>query len=292
MARSMTGFGKAATEVNGEIISVEVSSVNHRFLDSSFRLPSCWLVLECALRETLKDQVFRGKVNVYVGRKRGSESSQCVILDTQVAQQYILAAQQLADLMNSTQALSLDVLAQLDGVFFQEEREDDLEQVRTTLNTLLGDALSQMNAMRENEGRALVREIRERIAIMRGAIVEIEKRLPELTQRLAERLRARVRELNADAGVTEDRLAVELALIADKTDVTEELVRLKTHLDHAVAQLDADGPMGRELTFLSQEIQREANTLGSKLRDVEVVREVLSLKSELEKLREQVQNLE
>ena len=292
MARSMTGFGKASAEIDGEMISIEVSSVNHRFLDCSFRLPSCWSILEPVLRESVKRRLERGKLNVYVSRKRGSESRLAVRFDPEAAKQYLDASHNLAQLMNTTEAISLNVVAQLEGVFYQEDREDDLDKLSQALGALLEAALDQLNAMREAEGAALVVELKTRIEGMRAAIAGIEVQLPEATRRYEERLRARLRELNTEAGLSEERLALELAIMADKSDVTEEIVRLKCHLDQAIEHLDASGAVGRELNFLAQEIQREANTLGSKLRDGDVGREVLRIKAELEKWREQVQNLE
>lgn len=292
MSRSMTGFGKASAELEGDLISVEVCAVNHRFLDCTFRLPPCWTLLEPVLREAVKQQVERGKVSVYVGRRRGATSRQTVCFDAGVARQYIEASRQLADLMNTTQAISLDVVAQLEGVFYQEEKEDDLDKARAVLEQALAAALAQFNAMREAEGAALVQELQGRVDAMRASTTEIEARLPELARQYEERLRMRLRELSAEVGLPEERIAIELALLADKADVTEELVRLRSHLDQTAALLASGGPIGRELNFLSQEIQREANTLGSKLRDGDVGRHVLRIKSELEKLREQAQNLE
>jgi len=288
----MTGFGKASAELDGDLISVEICSVNHRFLDCTFRLPPCWTLLEPVLREVVKQQVERGKVSVYVGRKRGAQTSQTVRFDAETAREYIEASRQLAALMNTTQSISLDVVAQMEGVFYQDEREEDLDRVQAILEHTLGEALRQFNAMREAEGVSLAAELRIRVEAMRASIAEIEARLPELAERYADRLRARMRELNIEIGLPEDRLAVELALLADKADVTEEIVRLRSHLDQTMALFEAGGPIGRELNFLAQEIQREANTLGSKLRDGDVGREVLRVKCELEKLREQAQNLE
>ncbi|HNT87068.1 MAG TPA: YicC family protein, partial [Candidatus Hydrogenedentes bacterium] len=276
----------------GDLISVEICSVNHRFLDCTFRLPPCWTLLEPVLREVVKQQVERGKVSVYVGRKRGAQTSQTVRFDAETAREYIEASRQLAALMNTTQSISLDVVAQMEGVFYQDEREEDLDRVQAILEHTLGEALRQFNAMREAEGVSLAAELRIRVEAMRASIAEIEARLPELAERYADRLRARMRELNIEIGLPEDRLAVELALLADKADVTEEIVRLRSHLDQTMALFEAGGPIGRELNFLAQEIQREANTLGSKLRDGDVGREVLRVKCELEKLREQAQNLE
>lgn len=292
MTRSMTGFGQSVIELNGERVTIEVSSVNHRFLESSFRLPNVWAALEPFLREAIKLHVARGKVNVNIRREHGPMGRMMVSFDAEVAERYIAACRELARKMNSTESLSLNTLATLEGVFCQEEDEKDLEEVKEALVRGLNEALEQLNSARSVEGAAMARDIALRVTEMRDALEAIEGTIPEIEKAYAERLRARVTELTQDLSLREDRVAVEVALLADKNAIHEEVVRLKTHLDHVNELLDSKEPVGRELNFLAQEIQREANTLGSKLRDVGVIREVLKIKSELEKLREQAQNIE
>jgi uncharacterized protein (TIGR00255 family) len=190
------------------------------------------------------------------------------------------------------ESLSLDVLAQLDGVFCQEEAEADLEKVQAVVVGALSDALERLDAMRTTEGEALADELRYRLSLMREALAVIEQRLPDLNARYEQRLRTRINEIKADVTLAEDRIAMEIAFMADKGDVTEEVVRLKTHFDHAEDLLGRDEPVGRELTFLTQELQREVNTLGAKIHDGDVIKAVLRMKSELERIREQVQNIE
>lgn len=292
MTRSMTGFGKASRHLNGDTVSVEVNSVNHRFLDCCLHLPPAWSSLESSIKETTRQYVERGRINVWISRKRGSGASHPVHCDIDLAKQYVNAARELGHLLGSMDSLSLDVLAQLDGVFIQEDVEEDLDQVFTSINEALAEALIAMNRMRDTEGAALDVELRQRIGIVREILEVIETRLPQLEAIHRERLRTRLVDLNADAGVTEERLAVELALLAEKGDVTEETVRLRAHLDHAIELLERPQSAGREINFLIQELQREANTLGSKVRDTEVSREILRMKTELEKFREQTQNIE
>jgi uncharacterized protein (TIGR00255 family) len=292
MSRSMTGFGKATGTVSGETVTIELSGVNHRFLETSFRLPYAWAALEASLKETIKRKVSRGKLNVMVRRERGPLGRPVMQCDLQVAEQYIQASRDLAGLMTTTEALSLNVLAQLEGVFYQQEDEQDLEQINRELTEILERAIEQFNTTRASEGRQLSVDITERVRLMEEALVQVSARLPEVTKAYEERLRERVRELAADTSIAEERLALEVALMADKLDVTEEIVRLKSHFQHVQEMIDAQAPMGRELNFLAQEIQREINTIGSKLRDLGSVREVLKMKAELEKLREQAQNIE
>lgn len=292
MTRSMTGFGRVSAEIDNESVTIEVSTVNHRFLECTFRMPSVWAALEAPLRNIVKDALSRGKLNVFIRRGRGPMGRPVIHFDTENARQYIDASRELARMMNSTGALSLDTLAQLEGVFYQEEQEQDLDQVKEPLCAAFADALEQLNQSRAVEGESLARDVAARIAEMQDAVASVEVMLPELSKAYAERLRARVAELNTEVGLAEDRIAVELTLMADKMDVNEEIVRLKSHFDQVLSLLQQKEPIGRDLNFLSQELQREINTLGSKLRDIEVTREVLRLKSELEKLREQAQNIE
>jgi len=293
MLRSMTGFGKADGDFDGVAISVEISAVNHRYLDCSVRLPNAWSALEPVVKETVRKHMARGKVYVTVNRKRGPESRrENVLLDTDLALQYIEAAKDLVQLSGKMETLSLDVLAQLEGVFYHEEVQEDLDQVQHALLGVTTEALGNADAMRVGEGEALGEELAGRVALMREALATVEGRLPELRVVYEQRLRARIEELQGDAELTEERIAIEIALMADKGDVTEEVVRVKTHLDHALELLEKEGPVGRELNFLAQELQREVNTLGSKVRDSAVVKEVLRMKSELERFREQVQNIE
>lgn len=293
MLRSMTGFGKADSEYNSDMVSVEVSSVNHRYLDCSVRLPSMWNALEPFLKETVRKVLARGKVYVTVNRKRGAASRpQTVILDKDLARQYLAASAELVQMTGTMETLSLSTLMQMEGVLVHEEPEEDIEKARELVAGTLEAALERLNAMRETEGKALAEDLTFRVKLMGDALGLIEQRLPEINSTYEERLRVRIDELKGDVAMTEERIAMEIALIADKGDVTEEVVRLKTHLDHALELLAGNESVGRELNFLSQEFQREVNTLGSKVRDCDVIKEVLRMKSELERFREQVQNIE
>jgi len=292
MLRSMTGFGKAASEYNGGAVFIELSSVNHRYLDCTIRTPHAWWVLDSVIRETVAKHLSRGKVTIVVRRKYGPSSGLDVQFDEVLAGQYVDAAGKLGNLLGTQEALSLNVLAQLDGVLRAEETEDNLEEIEELTIRLLAEALANLAQMRETEGAALENELRTRVAQLRGTLATIEQRLPELNEQFEKRLKTRIKELEGDVAITEERLAIEVALMAEKGDVTEEVVRLKAHLDHALDLLGSEGPVGRRLDFLAQEIQREVNTLGGKVRDGAVSKEVVEMKAELEKFREQVQNVE
>lgn len=292
MVRSMTGFGKASREMDGCAVSIELSSVNHRYLDSSLRLPNEWSSLDPVLREALKKRLSRGKLTVTISRKRGPGAPQTIRFDEGIARQYVQASKELGEMLGNGETLQLSTLAQFNGIFYHEDEGEDLDKAKTVLLDILSEALDQLDTMRAAEGRALHLELTQRLDQLRERLGAIEQRLPELNRIHEEKLRARIEELNEDAKVTEDRVALEVAVMAERGDVTEEVVRLKSHLDHARGLLDSADPVGRQLNFLAQELQREINTLGAKVRDTDVVRQILEMKSELEKMREQIQNIE
>jgi uncharacterized protein (TIGR00255 family) len=288
----MTGFGKATCEYDGQTLTVELSSVNGRYLDCNLRMPPAWSALEPVIKQTVRKHVNRGKLNVTVNRRRTESSNRSIRFDRALAEQYLEASKELSAVLGSYETLSLNVLAQFDGVMFQEDTEEDIEALEPTLVRVLEQALHKLDGMRATEGKALEDDIRSRLAAMRATLSSIEVRLPELNAAYEVRLRTRINELNAEAGLTEERIAIEVALMAEKSDVTEEVVRFKTHLDHMEEILSSGDSIGRRLDFLTQEIQREVNTLGVKTRDANVAKEVLDLKAELEKIREQIQNIE
>jgi uncharacterized protein (TIGR00255 family) len=288
----MTGFGKAAREHRGDAVTVELSAVNHRFLDVSLRLPGEWAAADIALRELLRERVSRGKLSVSISRKRADGSAQRLRLDRNLAQEYIERARELAHLLGTDEPVTLDMITRFDDIFIAESDTEDLDALRTFLTALVGEALDSLDTMRANEGRALAKDLLDRLDLIRQSLATAEARLPQLNELYTERLRTRIHELVVSTDLAQDRLAMEVALAAERGDVTEEVVRLKSHLDHAEEMIRGEEPAGRKLNFLSQEMQREMNTLGSKVRDTEVVRQVLDMKSELERIREQIQNIE
>lgn len=292
MAFSMTGFARNEVAIGGEIAVIEVSSVNHRFLDLSFRLPAQWTVLEPALRDIVKSMISRGKVFVSVRYGRSLGIAPPVRLNADRARSYIDAARELMHLMSSTESLSLDTLISLDGVMTPLEEEIDLASIQELLGASLTRALAQLNEVRSKEGAALVTDIADHLRSLDGLIEKVEQRSPDILALYEAKLKQRLADINAEVGVKEERLAMEMAVMADRMDVTEELVRFRAHLVHANDILASEGSVGRDMNFLVQEMQREANTLGSKLRDVEISRDTIEIKTAIEKIREQIQNLE
>jgi uncharacterized protein (TIGR00255 family) len=287
----MTGFGKAVGSHEGQEISIEASTVNHRYLDASVRMPNGWSALEPDMKQFVRDYISRGKLFINVNRKRSAEA-QSLRFEPETARQYIEASKELSSMLGGFEKLSVDVLAQLEGVFVFEEPDEDLEQVQKALEQLLSEALSQLNEMREREGEKLSDDVKHRLGLLRQSLASVEERLPQLNAKHEERLRSRIDEIKADLSLTEERIAVEVAMMAEKADVTEEVVRLKSHLEHMDELLESKDPVGRRIDFLLQELQREVNTLGVKTRDSEASKDVLDMKAELEKIREQAQNIE
>jgi uncharacterized protein (TIGR00255 family) len=289
----MTGFGKAAADFDGETVAVEVSAVNHRYLDCSVRTPYGWNALEPVVKQVAKDHAGRGKLSIQIVRKRLASTAKTVRFDKDMARQYVEASKELGAILGDMRGMSVDTLASLEGVFSLEECEEDLEAAREMLVPVLKDAFERLDEMRKQEGAKMAEDLRMRVGLLRETAQTIEEQLPQLEEAHTKRLRERIAALSEDAAMTEERIAIEVAMLAEKADVTEELVRLKSHLDHASELLEIEEePVGRRLDFLSQEIQREVNTLGVKTRDAGVTRDVLTLKSELEKIREQIQNIE
>ncbi|HOJ68770.1 MAG TPA: YicC family protein [Candidatus Hydrogenedentes bacterium] len=293
MVRSMTGFGRASTAMpGGEEAIVEVSAVNHRHQEFSLRLPQQWLCAEQPMRALLRQRVHRGKLSVTV-RATGKGSAISARLNESVALSYLNAIRKLESLADlPVEPLSFRDLALLPGVLTHDEEDMDEEAVSTALVNTLSRALDMLDAARAAEGESLARDMRQRRDALLRAAEKILDRAPELQAAYMGRLRQRLEELVIEPGIREERLAMEAALMADRQDITEEAVRLKTHLIRFGELMESDGPIGRELGFLVQEIHREINTMGAKLRDIDCINETLWMKSEVEKIREQLQNIE
>jgi len=291
MIRSMTGFGSARAAVSGEEIDVEVRSVNHKFCEVKVRLPRELSAAEVELAKVVKDRLARGGVEVAV-RRGGPAASFAPRVDVALAESYARAFAEIQARLSLPGHVTLAEILAADGVVRLEERELNVEAAREALRRALGAALDALVAMRAREGEALAHDLAMRL----GAIEALASRVGALVPRTVEahrvRLAERVAELARGVPVDPARLAQEVALFADRTDVTEELTRLASHLAQARTLLGLAEPAGRKLDFLVQEMHREANTIGSKSQNAEIAGHVVSLKAEIERIREQVQNVE
>lgn len=296
MIRSMTGFGRADFEVGGARFDVEVRCLNSRHLDVSVRLPRLLAVCEGDVRTLAQKTFARGKADVVVLLAAGAGLAPRLEIDLAAAAKYVEAARSLADRHGLAADLGVATLLALPSVSRVAEAEIPPEQVREALLPAVGRALAGADAMRVAEGAALERELRGRLARVVELSRAVEERSGLVQAAVRDRLRKRTEQLQAETGLDlEARLAHEIVLAADRLDVTEEVVRLRSHVEQFVAVLDAPAtgdPAGRRLEFLLQELSREANTIGSKGGDAPIAHRVVELKTDLERLREQVMNVE
>lgn len=291
MIRSMTGFGTGRGGEGGEAVEAEVRSVNHKYCEVKARLPRELGALETDVARWVKERLARGGVEVSIRRSsaRGALSPR---VDAELAAEYARAFEEVRARLGLSGAVSLaDVLA-ADGVVTLEERSVDLESARGAAAAALATALTEMLAMREREGIALARDIEGRLAVVEAIAQRLAEAAPRTLETYRARLAERVAELSRGLAPDPVRLATEVALFADRTDVTEELTRLGSHVAQMRGLLASCEPAGRKMDFLVQEMHREANTVGSKSQSAEAASEVVSLKAELERVREQVQNVE
>jgi uncharacterized protein (TIGR00255 family) len=294
MIRSMTGFGRA--EVAGErfTITVEARSVNHRHLDVALRLPAALASLELDARRLVQSRLERGRVEVAVQlAPAGGQPAQDVRVDAALASRYAEQARALARALGLADQPSLAWVLERPGVVRVEDAAPaEAAALRPLVEQALGDALDALVARRATEGLALASELRGLLIELRTAVAAMAARAPQAAARRGERLRERLRTMLGEIPLDETRILTEVAAWAQKTDVTEELARLRAHLDEFTVMLDKGGPVGRQFDFLIQELNREVNTVGAKADDLELSQAALAAKGILEKMREQVQNLE
>ena len=292
LIKSMTGYGRSVETRNGREFTVEVRSVNNRYLDCAVRLPRLVAFGEDAVKQAVKNTISRGKVDVYVSvRSEGGEQG-TVTLNTALAEGYLAAMRQMAETFGLENDVKVSDLSRLPEVFTVDKPEVDEEALLADLMAVANEALAGYDAMRTTEGAALDHDLRSRGARILELVGQVEKQSPKTVSDYRARLEAKLREGLANTAIDESRILTEAAIFADKVAVDEETVRLRSHLNQMNAMLDAGGAVGRKLDFLLQEMNREANTIGSKCTDVAVARIVVDIKAELEKIREQVQNVE
>ena len=293
MITSMTGFGRGSAEGESGSVGVEVRSVNSRFLDIQVRSPHQLQAFEQMVREKIQGRVGRGKVSVHISWEEGASIGPLPTLDETVVARYVEDLRRLAamDGVSGRAEVDRELLVRLPGVFRSEVAQGNNEEAEGLLAAALATALDDFVAMRTREGEALAADLRQRIERIESLLAEVEKGVPEARKQVHARLREKVDELLKPGEVDEARLAMEVALIADRSDITEEIVRFHSHNAQFVEALDKGGEVGRRFNFLLQEMNREANTISSKAANSAIVHTVLDVKEEIERLREQVQNL-
>ncbi|QGG47971.1 YicC/YloC family endoribonuclease [Heliorestis convoluta] len=292
MIKSMTGYGRGGASGSGQQVTVEVKAVNHRYLEVVVRIPKTYLALEEGIKKLYQKGLSRGRVDVFVNIEQLGEGSGKVKVDKKLALQYYQSLKELSDELGLSSDLGVNQLIQLPEVVSLTEAEEDLEALSELAMQASQQAFQQLLRMREQEGKALAEDLLKRLDYLRQLIEEIQKRAPLLVGEYKNKLQERIAEYLDQVPVDEQRLAMEVALFADRVSLTEELVRLNSHLEQFEKALKLQEPVGRKLDFIVQEMNREINTIGSKANDLEISRQVVNFKSELEKIREQVQNVE
>ena len=294
MVKSMTGYGRGEAAGEGLTVTVELRSVNNRYLDCTIKMPRTYLFAEDALKERIQAQVGRGKLDVYVNVAHTAGDDMTVTVNEALARAYIEALGTLHGLDERAVREDYDAtdLARFPDVLTVEKKEEDPEQVKTLLLAALEQALDGFGAMREKEGERLARDILDRCLTIEALVGRVEERSPGIVADYRARLTAKLQEILGNTQIDESRILTEAAIYADKVAVDEETVRLRSHIAQLREMFAQGGAVGRKLDFLIQEFNREANTIGSKCNDVETSKVVVDIKAEIEKIREQVQNLE
>ncbi len=288
---SMTGYGRCTVRRDGRNITVEIKSVNHRFLDLSFRMPRTFAFLEDTARKLISASVARGHLDIYCAYENLRDDAKRVYADTGLANAYISALNEISSQTDLTDDRTLTRIALLPDVLRVTEQDEDETALRELFSEALSGALNELNAMRLREGEALKLDMLACLDEMEAETAGIEKRYPETVENYHARLHARLDELLSGV-IDETRLSQEVALMADKASVAEETVRLRSHISQAREKCALSIPVGRSLDFIVQEMNREANTVSSKSQDIAITQRVIALKGAVEKLREQLQNVE
>lgn len=292
MVRSMTGFGRSQLQEGGYAVSCEVRAVNHRFLDTHIRTSRRYSILEERVREEIKQKLSRGRIEISLNIEKTVDTHRTIKVDKDLALAYYNYLKELADNLNISPDMHIIDVFRLPEVFSLEDAQEDLELVWLIVQTALRQALTSLVEMRIKEGANLARDITVRTEGILQSVASLESRSPTVVQEYQAKLKTRLTELIAHEAVDEQRILQEAALYADRINVTEEIVRLKSHIMHLDELMNSDQAVGRKCDFLVQEMFREINTVSSKANDLEMNRLAVDIKAELEKIREQMQNIE
>ncbi|WP_206404967.1 YicC/YloC family endoribonuclease [Flavonifractor sp. An112] len=288
----MTGYGRGEANLNGRPITVELRSVNNRYLDCTVKLPRIYVFAEDAVKSRVQSRISRGKVDVYITIGPSANGDVSISVNKPVADGYYAALKDLRDTYGLRDDISVSLLSRFQDVFLVEKTQEDLEALSADICTVLDLALDDFDAMRTREGEKLCQDVRSRAATIEGLVSKVEKRSPGIVADYRAKLVARMNEVLQNTQIDESRILTEAAIYADKVAVDEETVRLRSHLSQLDHMLSQGGAIGRKLDFLIQEFNREANTIGSKCSDIETAGYVVDIKAEIEKIREQIQNIE
>ena len=292
MLKSMTGFGRCENITDEYRISVEMKAVNHRYLDLSIKMPKKFNYFEASIRTLLKKYIQRGKVDLFINYEDYTQGNMCLKYNRALAAEYMDYFNKMAEEFSIQNDVKVSTLAKFPEVFSMEQAPDDEEHLWGILSAALEDAAVRFVQSREVEGEHLKNDLLGKLDYMTGLVDEIENRTPGIMDEYRRKLEDKVKELLEGSAVDEGRIATEVTIFADKICTDEETVRLRSHIEATKAELTAGGSVGRKLDFIAQEMNREANTILSKANDLEVSDKAIALKTEIEKVREQIQNIE
>ncbi|MBR0535471.1 MAG: YicC family protein [Clostridia bacterium] len=292
MVKSMTGFGRAQASVEGYNITVEIRSVNHRYFELYTKLPRTYSFLEEKIKSLLSTQIARGKVECSLQLEATADESVVVAVNEPLAAGYVQAIKEISEKFNLSEDVSALSIARFSDVLSISKAPVDEDELWAKVSPVISAALEDFVSMRQVEGEKLSKDVLSRADIIINNVSYIEERSPETVKQYSEKLLERMKTVLGDTQIDEARILTEAAVYADKVAVAEETVRLRSHIDQLHQLLASDEAVGRKLDFLVQEINREANTIGSKAQDVDIARRVIDIKAEVEKIREQIQNIE
>lgn len=292
MLKSMTGYGRSQQVIGGRDILVEIRSVNHRYFEFSARVPRVYGYLEEKMKSFVQSRVSRGKIDVNVTVFTVEGQDAVVELNKSLAQGYLTALRSASEEFQLRDDLSLSTISRFSDIFAVRKAPEDEEVIWDAVKIVAEEALEKFVVMRENEGEKMRQDILSRLDTIEASVADVEKLSPETTVAYRERLYAKLKDVLDGANIDENRILTEAAVFSEKTAVDEETVRLRSHLQQYRALLSGEEAVGRKLDFLTQEVNREINTIGSKAQDLAITKIVVDLKSEVEKIREQIQNIE
>lgn len=289
---SMTGFGRAEEEIGGQKINVEIKSVNHRFLDINIKMPRFMLFLEEEVRKAVKANLVRGRVDVFINYAVTGESDKSVRVDIPLIKAYMQAVAQIEQECGIENDMTMSSVVRIPDAISFDEAEKDEGELKTLLMETLDKAIQELKTARAKEGVQISGDIFMRLGLLEETVAKIEKKEPLVVEEYKEKLKNRLLEALEDTDIDENRFNAEIVYFADKCSITEEIIRLKSHIKHCGEALSGEAAGGRNMDFIIQEMNRELNTIGSKSQDIEITNLVLFGKGEVEKIREQVQNIE
>ena len=292
MIRSMTGFGRGNSEKDGRSFTIEIKSVNHRYFETNIRMPRVLISFEDKIRKIIAKKVNRGKLDVFVTQGNYDKEDVEAYLNENLAASYINCLQVLKDKYGLNDDISVAAVAKLPEVITLKQKEEDVSEAFEQIELALTKALGALLFMREREGKKLLEDVIVKCDLINGLVEKVKKRAPLVVLEYKAKLTQRLTALHKEIDFDENRVAMEIAIFADKAGIDEEIVRLNSHINQMRETLIIDEPIGRKLDFIIQEMNRETNTIASKANDLEILNIVISMKSEIEKIREQIQNIE